>query len=96
MTEFEHHEAHTHGDCHTDCPHCAFDEIDRLAALQRRDSAANPDVYFIAPDQAGRPALWKLVDADEPLLVTRRDDWGDRAAWEMLEFGVRIALAAGE
>lgn len=94
MSDFEHLAAHQTGDCAIDCPNCAIEELDRLAAMQKRDSIADPEAYFMAPDQAGRPALWRITDnLDEPQLVTRRADWADPAAWELLELGVRLSLA---
>jgi hypothetical protein len=93
MSTFEHHEAHHHGECAPDCPVCAIEEMNRLAQLHRRDHVADPAAYFIAPDQAGRLALWKLSDdPDNPSIVVRRDQFADPAAWELLEIGARVAL----
>lgn len=95
MTDYEYFEHHQHGDCAVGCPICAGEEMTRLAAMQRRESIADADAYFIAPDQLDRPALWRIGDSvDEPTLVTRRSDWADTAAWELLEVGVRVMQAA--
>jgi ferredoxin len=94
MSTFEHHEAHHNGACAPDCPVCAIEEMNRLAELRRREALADPDAYFIAPDQLNRPALWRISDdIDNPTLVVRRDQWADAAAWELLEVGVRVAQA---
>ena len=95
MNDYEHTEAHTHGECGLACPMCQLDELNRLTEVHHNETIANPETYFTAPDQLHRPALWQIVgdDVENPVLVVRRDEFRNEEAWGLLVVGVRVAQA---
>lgn len=95
MNDYEHTEAHTHGECGTGCPICAIDELNRLTEVHHHDTLEKPETYFVAPDQLNRPCLWQIVgdDVENPRVVVRRDEFRNEEAWGLLVVGVRVAQA---
>lgn len=66
-------------------------ELDRIAGFQRRDSVLHAEAYYVAPNGDNVQCLWRIGDPETPELVVRRDEFRDKAAWELLVVGVNVA-----